>query len=181
MSVVAEVVRGRKARTETAATSRRQQIAMWMILVSDGSFLPWGGMAALEPERLLGPHGKPIVTAGYEGFTRESWSALVSSSPHTAAYITLVFRVYGVYGVVFGFLAVAIAVTAFRRGERWAWWTLLIANTVAYAAAMSYDRIVNAIGPFELTEYLGIAVVYVALAMTASPVLGRRSAAHRPM
>lgn len=176
MSVVAEAVREREARTMAAAGSLRQRIAMWMILISDGGFLPWGGMAALWPQRLLGPHGKPIINAGYEGFSKLSWSALVNSSPETAAYITLVFRVYGVYCVVFGFLTMAIAATAFRRGERWAWWTLLIANTVAYAAAMSYDRMVNAIGPFELTEYLGIVVVFVALAMTAPLMLGRRSA-----
>jgi len=31
---------------------------------------------------------------------------------------------------------------------------------------MTYDRTVNAIGPFELSEYLGLALVYVALAIT---------------
>jgi hypothetical protein len=62
---------------------------------------------------------------------------------------------------------VAIAVTAFRRGERWAWWTLFIGNTVAFVSAMAYDRTVNAIGPFEMSEYVGLAMVYVALAVTA--------------
>jgi hypothetical protein len=32
---------------------------------------------------------------------------------------------------------------------------------------MTYDRMVNAIGPFELTEYLGLAIVCGALAITA--------------
>jgi hypothetical protein len=40
-------------------------------------------------------------------------------------------------------------------------------NTIAFGAAMTYDWIVSAIGPFELSEYLGIAVVYGALAITA--------------
>jgi hypothetical protein len=31
---------------------------------------------------------------------------------------------------------------------------------------MAYDRIVHAIGPFELSEYVGLAMVYVALALT---------------
>jgi hypothetical protein len=62
---------------------------------------------------------------------------------------------------------VAIAVTAFRRGERWAWWTLFIGNTVAFVSAMTYDRTVNAIGPFEMSEYVGLAIVYMALAVTA--------------
>ena len=58
---------------------------------------------------------------------------------------------------------VPIAVTAFRRGDHWAWWTLLVSSTVALVSAMRYDWMVNAIGPFELTEYFGLALVYGAL------------------
>jgi hypothetical protein len=57
----------------------------------------------------------------------------------------------GVYNVLFGLMGSAIAVTAFRRGERWAWWALLV-NTVALSSAIPYDMTVHAIGPFELTE-----------------------------
>jgi len=60
-------------------------------------------------------------------------------------------------------MASAVAVTAFRRGDRWAWWTLLAGNTIALVSAMTYDWTVNAIGPFELSEYLGLATVYAAL------------------
>jgi hypothetical protein len=61
----------------------------------------------------------------------------------------------------------AITLTAFRRGEPWAWWALLVGNTIALLSAMTYDKTVNAIGPFELTEYLGLALVWGALALTA--------------
>ena len=64
-------------------------------------------------------------------------------------------------------LAVAVAATAFRRGERWAWWALLVGNTIAFVSAMTYDWTVSAIGPFELTEYLGLALIWGALAVTA--------------
>jgi hypothetical protein len=38
---------------------------------------------------------------------------------------------------------------------------------------MIYDKTVTAIGPFELSEYLALALVYVALAVTA-PFVARR-------
>jgi predicted DCC family thiol-disulfide oxidoreductase YuxK len=38
---------------------------------------------------------------------------------------------YGVFDVAFGLMASAIAVTAFRRGDGWAWWALLVGNTIA--------------------------------------------------
>jgi hypothetical protein len=139
--------------------------------------LAWGAMAALAPDRLPGPGSAPIVAAGYEGFTRSSWQDLVRASPMTAAYITVLFRLYGAYIVVFSLLAIAIALVAFRRGDTWAWWALLCSNTIAFGAAMTYDWIVNAIGPFELSEYLGVAAVFGALALTAPFVRSNAGAA----
>ena len=146
----------------------RRRLAAWiLVLIVDASCIAWGGMAAAFPDHLLGPGGTPILTAGYEGFTKSSWSELVNASPMTARYISIVFRLYGLYCMVFGVMGVAIAVTAFRRGERWAWWALLVGNTIALVSAMRYDWMVNAIGPFELTEYLGLVLVWGALAVTA--------------
>jgi hypothetical protein len=88
--------------------------------------------------------------------------------------MTLLFRMYGIYCALLGLICSAIAVTAFRRGEQWAWWTLFAGNTFALVSAISYDRSVNAIGPFELSEYLGLALVLGALAVTAPFSSARR-------
>ena len=69
--------------------------------------------------------------------------------------------------LIFILMASIIAVTAFRRGDRRAWWALLVSNTIALVSALRYDWTVNAIGPFELTEYLGLVMIYAALAITA--------------
>jgi hypothetical protein len=161
--------------TQTTALTRRRQVAWILILIVDAACVAWGAMAAAWPDHLLGPGGAPILTAGYEGLTRGSWSELASTSPMTAKYIGVLFRMYGIYNVAFGLMASAIAVTAFRRGDRWAWWALLVGNTITLVSAMAYDWSVNAIGPFELSEYLGLAVIYGALAATA-PFLGAERA-----
>ena len=155
------------------ARSRRRRIAWILILIVDAGVVAWGAMAAALPDHLPGPGGVPILTAGYQGFTRTSWADLVSTSPTAASYMGVLFRMYGVFNVAFGLMAGAIAVTAFRRGDTWAWWALLVGNTIALVSAMTYDRIVNAIGIFELSEYLGLAMIFGALAITA-PFLSRR-------
>ena len=147
--------------------NRRRLIAWIVVVVVDAGYIAWGGMAAAFPDHLRGPGGTPILIAGYEGFTKTSWAELVKAAPMTASYISMVFRLYGVYCLVFGVMGTAIAVTAFRRGERWAWWALLAGNAIALVSAMRYDWLANAIGPFELTEYLGVATVAAALVMTA--------------
>jgi hypothetical protein len=150
-----------------ASMNRRRQVACILILIVEVGFVAWGAMAAALPDLLAGPGGTPIVTAGYEGFSKGSWSELASTSPMTAKYIMVLFRMYGVYNLAFGVMSVAIAATAFRRGDGWAWWALLVGNTITLVSAMRYDWIVNAIGPFELSEYLGLVLIYGALAVTA--------------
>ena len=145
----------------------RRQIAWVLILIVEVGYIAWGAGAAASPDRLLGPGGKGILPAGYEGYAGGSWSALASSSPLIAGYMAVLYRMYGIYCVLFGVMGSAIAVTAFRRGERWAWWALLVGNTIALVSAITYDQTVNAIGPFELTEYLGLALVWGALTITA--------------
>ena len=154
---------------------KRRQIAWILILIVDAGYISWGAGAAASPDHLLGPGGKGILPAGYEGYSGGAWPQLASASPTVARYMTLLFRMYGIYNVVFGLMTVAITLTAFRRGERWAWWTLLVGNTIALVSAMIYDWTVGAIGPFELSEYLGLASIYAALAITAPFLAVNRS------
>lgn len=146
---------------------RLQRVTWILILIVDVAYIAWGAGAAVAPDHLLGPGGRAILPAGYEGYSGGSWSELAGASPLIAGYMTLLFRLYGIYCVLFGIMGSVIAVTAFRRRERWAWWVLLVGNTIALVAAMTYDKTVNAVGPFELTEYLGLAIIWGALAVTA--------------
>jgi hypothetical protein len=152
---------------------RRRQVAWVLILIADLGLLGWGAMAALLPELLPGPGSVPILAAGYEGFTKGSWQELTNASPMAARFMEVLFRLYGAYIVAFGLLAIGVAATAFKRGDRWAWWALLLGNTIAYGSAMTYDWTVGAIGPLEMSEYLGLAIIYGALGVTA-PFLAAR-------
>ena len=151
----------------------RRRIAWILILVVDLGFILWGAGAATAPELLPGPVGKGILPAAYEGYSGGSWPDLVGTSPLIAGYMKVLYRMYGIYCALFGLMGSAIAVTAFRLGERWAWWALLVGNSVALVSAITMDRMVHAIGPFELTEYLGLALVWGALAVTVP--LSRRA------
>ena len=143
------------------------RFAWILILIVDVGYIAWGAGAAASPDDLLGPGGKAILPAGYEGYSGASWSELATASPLIAGYMAVLYRMYGIYNVCFGLMGSAIAVTAFRRGELWAWWALLAGNSIALISAIAYDKLVNAIGPFELTEYLGLALVWIALTVTA--------------
>ena len=162
------------------AVARWRRVAWLVILIADVGLLGWAAMAALAPERLVGPNSTQILPAGYQGFTGYSWQELVATAPKSADYATLLFRMFGLYGVAFSLLAIGIAANGFRRRERWAWWALLVGNTITFVGAMAYDQIVRAVGPFELTEYLGLAAIYGSLAVTAPFRARERAQAARP-
>jgi hypothetical protein len=104
-----------------AAMRRRRRVALTLILIVDVGYIAWDAGATASPDHLLGPGGKAILPAGFEGYSGGSWSELARDSSLSAGYMTVLYRMYGVYNVLFGLMSTAIAVTAFRRGDRWAW------------------------------------------------------------
>jgi hypothetical protein len=66
---------------------RLRRIAWILILIVDLGYVAWGAMAAVMPDGLPGPGGKAILPAGFEGYTGESWPALLNTSPMTASYM----------------------------------------------------------------------------------------------
>src|SRR5262249_29947179 len=87
---------------------RRRQIALILVLIVDVGYIAWGAGAAAMPEGLLGPGGKAILPAAYEGYSGGSWSEFVRTSPMAANYMILLYRMYGIYCLVFGLMASAI-------------------------------------------------------------------------
>ena len=59
----------------------RRRIAWILILIVDLGYAAWGAGAAVSPDGLVGPGGKAILPAGYEGYAGNSWSELASTSP----------------------------------------------------------------------------------------------------
>jgi hypothetical protein len=67
-----------------------------------------------------------------QGISGMTWQELKSSSPSAAIMIDYLVRAGGAHLFVLGLFSMALALTALRRGERWAWvamwlWTLWLA------------------------------------------------------
>jgi hypothetical protein len=107
-----------------------------------------------------------LLTAGYASFSGTSWTSLVARAPDTAAYLLAVYRMVGGLNVALGSTFIALIVGPFRRGERWAWFTLLAGNVLGFGVPMAYDQITGAIGVFEVLEFVAIAAVLGTLALS---------------
>ena len=69
----------------TSAMERRRHVAWILILIVDAGFVAWGAMAAALPDFLAGPGGTPILTAGYEGFSRRTGRSTPSTTAGSGA------------------------------------------------------------------------------------------------
>lgn len=83
------------------------------------------GLLAIFSGVYLAVYGRPGPgeLAGFSS-VGQTWAELVAADPGLAGYISQLFVFLGSIFVVTGLLVAVIAVTAFRRGERWAWYVL---------------------------------------------------------
>lgn len=75
-------------------------------LLAGGSFYRVGDVALLQ------------------GITDMTWEQLESTSPNAAAMIDFKVRMGGLQYLFLGLFSTTIALTGFRRGERWPWYTM---------------------------------------------------------
>ena len=75
-------------------------------LLAGGSYYQGGGASTLQ------------------GITGMTWEQLEATSPNAAAMIDFKVRMGGLRYIFLGLFSMAIVLTGFRRGERWAWVTM---------------------------------------------------------
>jgi len=139
--------------------TRTRELATLVLAVCDGGVLIYGLVILLRPEAML--------ALGLESHTGHSWAAFASENPDRGEYFSLVARMLGAYNMAVGILALGVIFGPFRRGDAWAWWTLALANGLAFGVPVAADLYVGSIGFFEVIE-LGMApLVVLALAVTA--------------
>src|SRR5665647_207890 len=90
----------------------------WVILLAVGLlWLVVGIVALFQPEGI----GETDV----QSVTNMPWSELKASSPAAANFVNFVYGQSGLHGMHAAFFVIVIALTGYRRGEKWAWYTMV--------------------------------------------------------
>jgi hypothetical protein len=79
---------------------------------------------AAAPIQLLGNPPDPPSPKGFTGLTSDEIAARI---PGMADYISSVSRQLGNFMLATGLLMAVVAAVPFRKGERWAWYTMWVA------------------------------------------------------
>ncbi|GEM_PF-4067711 len=93
----------------------------WLFLLGIGLVaVAVGGVYLLVPEPWL------LDRKANERLLGISFEELVQRVPTLPSYLVVVYRFFGLYLLGFGIMATVVTLTAFRRGERWAWWLMFL-------------------------------------------------------
>jgi len=101
----------------------------WVIFLALGLLWLVTGLSQLfNPEVLLGNDAQHI--------TGMSLSELEASSPTTTKLVRFLYGAIGNLKTSWSFLVLAITLTGYRRGEKWAWYTLWLVPAILVGSGL---------------------------------------------
>ncbi len=146
--------------------SRSVNIAWKILMIPNLVFVVFGLAFVLIPDAILG--------SGFELYTGQTWSNLVSTSPEITDFILLTAgRMFGVHILVLTTLAIAITLKGFRNGESWSWYAF-----IAISFGMIFDTVaVFIMGeiPVVVIDIIMLLLMYIALGISAKDMLSKKS------
>jgi magnesium-transporting ATPase (P-type) len=101
----------------------------WIVLLSVGLlWLVVGIVAVYSPEG--------IFEGDAQAVTNLPWTDLKASSPEASNFIIFVYGQMGLLKISWSLFILAITLTGFRRGEKWAWYIMLLAPILLVSDAV---------------------------------------------
>jgi hypothetical protein len=131
----------------------------WVLVFVDGLLLGCGALYWLAQGRFFDENV-------YEAIAGTPWSTISGLFPSVEKVASAAVRLGGVIGLCASMLVMAIAVTGYRRGERWAWyatWALPFYCTLEIATLAAYRALTPTAAAWDLT-LLALAVLALAAA-----------------
>jgi len=86
---------------------------------------------------------KLLVEDDFKVFIGLEWNTFVESNQQVANYLLLIFRELSVIGFLLYCFSIAIIIMAYRKGEKWAWYTLFAGSTVGYIFLIILDSFIG--------------------------------------
>ena len=134
----------------------------WVVLFIDGLLLLCSALFWITRGRFFDP-------GFYEAITGGTWSIASTLMPSLDRVATASVRFAGLLGVATSALVIAIATTSFRRGERWAWYAMLVLPAFAvldFSLSAGYGAVTPTSVAWDVALG-GLAIVSLALAYRA--------------
>ena len=126
-----------KTKNASDREPRLRPAASWIVLAGIGilAVVMGASFVVLRPMIVLLPEDQRFT-----GLTPDQLKAL---NAQLFIWIGLVFRSWGAFAIGFGILVTAVASTAYRQGDRWAWWALTVAGLLTFGIFLAVNVVLG--------------------------------------
>ena len=116
-----------------------------------------------------------MFVSDFAAYTGQDYFDYLASSPRFAEMYIITKKLIGIMLLVIGLMILLINQYAYRKGEKWSWYALLIAGGTAWGAFIGYKIIIGYIGVSMMTFAIGAALLLVGIALPAKEILSKGS------
>ncbi len=154
----------------------------WRVMFLWGAGVAILGLFVAFLNHVISPQAL-FYTISDERFTGVSWSQIQQLNPRLGIWLTLFYDTTAVMMIWYGFLTSVVAVTAYRRGERWAWLSLLVSflmssSYLLFASAPFFSRgivensgiSVGIVGVLTILAFLVVGLILPGLRILKMPI-----------
>jgi hypothetical protein len=116
-----------------------------------------------------------MFVSDFAWYTGQTFPEYLESDPEFAKIYIITKKLIGVMLLVIGLLILLINQFAYRKGEKWSWFAILVAGSIAWGTFIVYKIVIGYIGVSMITFALGAALVLVGIIFPAKEILHKKT------
>jgi hypothetical protein len=116
-----------------------------------------------------------MFVSDFAAYTGQTYQEYLASNPRFAEMYIMTKKMIGLMLLIVGLLILLINQNAYRKGEKWAWYAILIAGGISWGTFIVYKIVIGYIGASMITFVVGAALTAVGLAIPAKEILSKKS------
>jgi hypothetical protein len=117
-----------------------------------------------------------LVSRSFPLYTGLQWDKLLNESPNVAHYMLIIERMAGGLGLAIVLGGFFVLFTAFRKGEKWAWYFMLVVSLIGWGNNLLANIMVNNTVVIIIIA-VGILTLIAGLIISAKAFLGEKKSA----
>ncbi|MFX1574611.1 MAG: hypothetical protein ACFFB0_17870 [Promethearchaeota archaeon] len=112
-----------------------------------------------------------MFVSDFAAYTGQTYSEYLATNPKFAEIYIITKKLIGILLLVIGLMIVLINEFAYRKGEKWSWFALLIAGGTAWGTFIGYKIYIEYIGVSMITFAIGAILFLVGIIFPAKDML----------
>ena len=115
-----------------------------------------------------------LSTPIFDSFTGQTWSDFVTANAKAADLWIMNNRLTVAMALAVSILGILLALTSYRKGEKWSWFAFLVSGIIVWGSHVTY-YIALASSMHTILMLIGLVLLVIGLVIPAKAILGREA------